>query len=308
MKVLVNGATGLIGRHLCRSLAAQGHTVAAVSRSVSRPDGLAVAEIHKWDSQSGPVPRAAFAGVDAVVNLAGEPIDARRWTDEQKRRIRDSRVITTTNIVEGLRTADSKPEVFVSGSAVGFYGDRGDEELDESSGPGRGFMSELCEQWEREAARVNELGIRVVQVRTGVVLSLEGGALKKMIAPFKLGVGGPLGNGKQWFPWIHIDDIAGICHHAILTASLQGPVNGVAPHSVTNAEFTRELARALHRPAFLPVPQMAMKVLIGEMSEVLFGSQRVLPKTASASGYKFRHATLAEALADLLGKSKRAHG
>lgn len=301
MKTLVIGATGLIGRNLCRFLAADGHSVAAVSRSLIEPKGLAISEIHQWDTQAGPLPLAALSGVDAVVNLAGEPIDARRWSDQQKKRIRDSRVITTRNIVDGLRSVARKPTVFVSGSAVGFYGNRGDEPLEETSAAGKGFMSEVCQEWEGEAASAGELGIRVVQVRTGVVLSTEGGALKKMSAPFKLGLGGPLGSGKQWFPWIHIDDIAGIFQHAIVNGSLAGPVNGVAPHPVTNSDFTREFARALGRPAFLPVPEIGLKVLMGEMAEVLVGSQRVLPKAALDSGYEFRYPQLARALADLLG-------
>ena len=300
MKILVTGATGLIGRSLCRALTDDGHTVTAVSRSPVKPQGLAVAEIHQWDPQSSPLPQAALDGVDAVVNLAGEPLDARRWSDQQKRLIRDSRVVTTRNLVQGLRSVDRKAAVLVSGSAVGFYGDRDDEELDETSPAGHGFMSEVCEEWEREAARATELGVRVVQVRTGVVLSGEGGALQKMLAVFKLGLGGPLGSGKQWFPWIHITDIVGIFRHAVLTATLAGPVNGVAPEPVTNNEFTRELGRALHRPAFLPVPEMALRVLMGEMSAVLFGSQRVVPKAALASGYEFHYPLLASALADLL--------
>jgi uncharacterized protein len=306
MKILVTGATGLIGRSLCRSLTDDGHVVSAVSRSPSKPKGLEAAEIHQWDTQSGPLSSAALDGVDAVVNLVGEPIDARRWSDQQKRLIRDSRVVTTRNLVEGLRLVERKPTVFVSGSAVGFYGDRGDEQLEETAPAGQGFMSEVCEEWEREAGRATELGMRVVQVRTGVVLSAEGGALKKMLAPFKLGVGGPLGSGKQWFPWIHIKDIVGIFRHAILTGTLAGPVNGVAPQPVTNGEFTRELGHALHRPAFLPVPEMALKVLMGEMSAVLFGSQRVVPKAALDSGYEFQYPLLAKALADLLGRSKTA--
>jgi uncharacterized protein (TIGR01777 family) len=306
MKILVTGATGLIGRSLCRALTDESHAVAAVSRSSVKPQGLAVAEVYRWDPQSGPLPQAALDGVDAVVNLAGEPLDARRWSDQQKRLIRDSRIVTTRNLVEGLRSVDRKPAVLVSGSAVGFYGDRGDEELDEASRAGHGFMSEVCEEWEREAARATELGVRVVQVRTGVVLSAQGGALQKMLAVFKLGLGGPLGSGKQWFPWIHVKDIVGIFRHAILTSTLAGPVNGVAPEPVTNREFTRELARALHRPAFLPVPEMALRVLMGEMSKVLFGSQRVVPKAALASGYEFHHPLLAQALADLLGSSTTA--
>lgn len=306
MKILVTGATGLIGRSLCRSLTNDGHVVSAVSRSPGKPQLLAVAELHQWDTQAGPLSPAALDGVDAVVNLAGEPIDARRWSDQQKRMIRDSRVVTTRNLVEGLRSVDRKPGVLVSSSAVGFYGDRGDDQLEEASPVGRGFMSEVCEEWEREAGRATELGMRVVQVRTGVVLSAEGGALKKMIGPFKLGVGGPLGSGKQWFPWIHVKDIVGIFRHAILTATLAGPVNGVAPQPVTNGEFTRELGRALHRPAFLPVPEMALRVLMGEMSAVLFGSQRVVPNAALASGYEFHYPLLASALVDLLGRSKTA--
>jgi uncharacterized protein len=306
MRILVIGATGLIGRSLCRALTDDGHTVAAVSRSPVKPQGLAVAEVHRWDPQSGPLPQAALDGVDALVNLAGEPLDARRWSDQQKRLIRDSRIVTTRNLVEGLRSVDRKPAILVSGSAVGFYGDRGDEQLEETSPAGHGFMSEVCEEWEREAARATQLGVRVVQVRTGVVLSGEGGALQKMLAPFKLGLGGPLGSGKQWFPWIHVKDIVGIFHHAILTSTLAGPVNGVAPEPVTNREFTRELARALHRPAFLPVPEMALRVLMGEMSAVLFGSQRVVPKAALASGYEFHYPLLESALADLLGSSKTA--
>ena len=301
MKILITGATGLIGRSLSQLLTNDGHVVAAVSRSASKPAGLAVAEIHQWDPQSSPLPNAALTGVDAIVNLAGEPLDARRWSDQQKALIRDSRVVTTRNLVAGLRSVDHKPAVLVSGSAVGFYGDRGDEELEETSPAGRGFMSEVCKEWEREAEQAAELGIRVVQVRTGVVLSADGGALQKMIRPFKLGLGGPLGSGKQWFPWVHIKDIAGIFRHAILTAALTGPVNGVAPQPVTNGEFTRELGRAVHRPAFLPVPEIALKVLMGEMAEVLFGSQRVVPKAALRAGCEFHHPLLSNALADLLG-------
>ena len=217
-------------------------------------------------------------------------------------------MVATRNIVESLGPLKAKPGVFVSGSAVGFYGDRGDEEVDETSPPGQGFMSEICQEWEREAARAAELGVRVVQVRTGVVLSTKGGALQKMLMPFKLGIGGPLGSGRQWFPWIHIDDIVGIFKNAILSASLAGPANGTAPQAVTNAEFTRELGRVLHRPAFLPVPQVGLRILMGEMSEVLFVSQRVVPKATLASGYKFHFTSLAPALNDLLGGSKAAKG
>ena len=307
MKVLMTGATGLIGRSLCRSLAHDGHTLVALSRSSKEPAGLAAAEVHHWDPQAGPPPEAAMNGVDAVVNLAGEPLDARRWSDEQKKLIRDSRVATTRNLVAGLRSIDRRPGVLVSGSAVGIYGDRGDEQLEESSSPGRGFLSDVCVEWEQEALRATESGIRVVLIRTGIVLSAEGGALRKMLGPLKLGVGGRLGSGKQWFPWIHIKDIVGIFSHAISTSSLAGPVNGAAPEAVTNGEFTRELAGTLHRPAFMPVPEVALRVLMGEMAEAMFYSERVVPKVALEAGYEFHYPLLAQALADLLGSANTPH-
>jgi uncharacterized protein (TIGR01777 family) len=300
MRVLINGATGLIGTSLCRLLGSDDHQIVALSRSSGKAARLPGIETHHWAPQTGPPPRPALDGIDAVVNLAGEPLDAHRWTDEQKKRIRDSRIVTTRNLVEGLRSADRKPAVFVSGSAVGFYGDRGNKELDETSAAGSGFMSAVCQDWEDEASNAADVGIRVVQVRTGVVFSAEGGALKKMLTPFKLGLGGPLGSGKQWFPWIHIEDTAGIFRHSIVTSSVSGPINAVAPEAITNAEFTRRLASALHRPAFIPVPETALRVLMGEMAEVLFASQRVIPKVALASGYQFRYPQLAGALAGLL--------
>jgi TIGR01777 family protein len=300
MKILVTGATGLIGRSLCRVLTGEGHTVIGLSRSPERAGDLAVAETHKWEPQSGLPPEQALNGIEAVFHLAGEPIAARRWTDEQKKQIRDSRVLSTRNLVNGFRSTESKPAALISGSAIGFYGDRGDEKLYEDSQAGRGFMSEVCQAWEAEAEPASNLGIRVVKLRTGVVLSKEGGAFQKMHTPFKLGLGGPIGSGRQWFSWIHIDDIVGIFRHALLVTSLSGPVNGTAPEPVTNADFTKQLGRAMHRPAFLPVPEFGLKALMGEMSEVLLGSQRVIPKAAIESKYEFTYPTLAPALADLL--------
>jgi uncharacterized protein len=307
MKILVTGATGLIGRRLCQILTGDGHTVVALSRSPQRTKDLAVRELHKWDPQAGAPPEQALDGVDAVVHLAGEPIAAHRWSDEQKKRIRDSRILSTRHLVNALRSAATKPRVLVSSSAVGFYGDRGDELLIESSPAGTGFMSEVCASWEQEADRAKLFGVRVVEVRTGVVLSEEGGALKKMLPPFKLGVGGPLGSGKQYFPWIHIEDIVGIFRHAIISSSLSGPANATAPGLANNAEFTKQLGRALHRPAFLPVPEFALRGLMGEMADVVLGSQRVIPKAMLDAGYKFQYPALALALADLLGeKGSRA--
>ena len=307
MKILVTGATGLIGRKLCKSLSGDEHTLVALSRSPETARGLAANEVHKWHPTSGPPPAQALSGIDAVVHLVGEPIVDSRWTDAQKTLIRDSRVLSTRNLVAGLRSADSKPSALISGSAVGFYGNRGDEPLEENAAAGRGFLSETCRDWENEAAAASDFGIRVVQVRTGVVLSAEGGALKKMLPPFKLGVGGRLGSGRQWFPWIHIDDIVGIFRHAILTSSMKGPANGVAPEAVTNAEFTKQLGRALHRPAFLPVPELALRALMGEMADVLFDSQRVVPKAALEAGYEFQYPVLGRALEDLFGNPEAAH-
>jgi uncharacterized protein (TIGR01777 family) len=300
LRILVTGATGLIGRHLCQSLLDDGHTVIGLSRAPEKAGRVPVTEMRRWDAMSGPPTDDALAGVDAVIHLAGEPIAAHRWSDEQRRRIRDSRVISTRNLVNGMRAMAEKPAVFISSSAVGFYGDRGDEPLDEQSPAGRGFMPEICKAWEQEAEQVKAAGIRLILVRTGVVLSREGGALEKMMMPFKLGLGGKLGNGRQWFPWIHIDDIVGIYRYALANELIKGPINGTAPAPVTNAEFTHQFAEALHRPAFVSVPEFGLRAAMGEMAAVLLSSQRALPNAVIAAGYRFRFATLAAALADLL--------
>ncbi len=302
MNVLVTGVTGLIGRALCQRLKSEGHQVVGLSRTAKNANPLAVDEMYSWDPMAGAPPQAAFQGVDGVIHLAGEPIAEGRWSDEKKKRIRESRITGTRNLVEGLRAAENKPSVFISSSAVGIYGDRGDEQLDEHSKPGSGFLEDVCKEWEAEAARARELGIRVVEIRTGVVLAADGGALAKMLPPFKAGVAGPLGNGHQWFPWIHLDDIVGLYLFALNTPTLNEPLNGTAPEAVTNAEFTKQLAGALHRPAFIPVPAFGLKLLFGEMAAVLLASQRVLPKAALHAGYKFKYATLAPALQDLVGE------
>jgi len=300
MKILVTGATGLIGRQLCKSLKGEGHSVIALSRAPEKAEGLAADEILKWDSMSGPPPSESLSQVEAIVHLAGEPVADHKWTDEQKNRIRASRVTSTRNIIAGIRDASPRPAVLVSASAVGFYGDRGDETLDENSSAGRGFLSEVCQEWEREAAAATELEVRAAIVRIGVVLSPEGGALKKMLTPFKLFAGGPLASGRQWFPWIHIDDIAGILRHALF-GSVSGAINATAPECVTNAEFSRALGRALHRPAFMPTPEFALRMVFGERADVLLMSNRVSPKVALDTGYNFQFPNLAPALEDLLG-------
>lgn len=301
MRILVTGATGLIGRALCQSLLDDGHTVIGLSRSPEKAGRVPVTEMRRWDAMSGPPATEVLAGVDSVVHLAGEPIAAHRWSDEQKRRIRDSRVVSTRNLVKGLQAMAEKPAAFISSSAVGFYGDRGDELLDEQSPAGQGFMPEVCKVWEQEAEPAAQAGIRVVRLRTGVVLSRKGGALEKMMMPFKLGLGGKLGSGRQWLPWIHLDDIVGIYRYVLANPSVNGPINGTAPAPVTNAEFTRQFAEALHRPAFVPVPEFGLRAAMGEMAAVLLSSQRVMPNAMIAAGYRFRFAMLAAALADLLG-------
>ena len=226
MKILITGATGLIGKNLCSLLTAE-DTNRSPLAVAGESGGLVADEIHKWEPQAGPPPQQALTGVDAVINLAGAPIADARWSDAQKRLIRDSRVLSTRNLVAGLRSSDSKPSALISGSAIGFYGDREDEPLEETAPMGRGFMSEICRDWENEAAAAADLGLRVVQVRTGVVLSREGGALKKMLPPFKLGVGGPLGSGRQWFRGIHISPHRRHLRHGRHNLLMKGPLNGV---------------------------------------------------------------------------------
>src|SRR5215468_5723814 len=303
MKILVTGATGLIGRSVYRSLIIEGHQVVALSRRPAAApmviDSAGVAAFH-WEPAAESPPAEAWEGVEAVIHLAGEPVAAARWTDEQKRRIRDSRVKGSRSLVAGMRATPRPPKVLISASAVGFYGDRGDEILNESSAPGSGFLSEVCLDWETEVARARELGVRVAFVRTGVALSPSGGALEKMLLPFKLGLGGRLGGGRQWFPWIHIEDVVGIFLHALISLAVDGPINGVAPGIVTNEEFTRELAAALNRPVFFPVPELALRVLMGEMAEVVTASQRVVPQVALDTGYWFKYPNLRPALESLL--------
>jgi hypothetical protein len=297
MKTLLTGATGLIGRELVGRL----EQAVVLSRDPEQARRrLPGVEAHLWAPEAGPPPAAAFHGVEVVFNLAGEPVAEGRWTDERKRRIRDSRVLGTRNLVAGLAGLTSLPRVLVSVSAVGYYGDRGDEELDETSSPGHGFLADVCVEWEREALTAERLGIRVVCVRTGIVLAHGGGALAKMLLPFRMGAGGRLGSGRQWMPWIHLEDEVGILLHVVEDARIHGAVNAVGPRPVTNAELTRALGHAVHRPTFLPVPKAALRLAFGEMSEILTASQRVLPKEAERSGYTFKHPELAGALTAVL--------
>jgi uncharacterized protein (TIGR01777 family) len=300
MKILMSGVTGLIGRALSQKLQAEGHRIIGLSRSPEKAANLPVEAMLRWEPEAGLTPAEAFDGIEAVIHLAGEPVADGRWTAERKQRIRNSRVISTRNLVEAMRSLTNKPRVFVAGSAVGIYGDRSDEVLDENAKPGTDFLADVCMEWEGEANRARELGIRTVEVRTGVVLAKEGGALAKMLPPFKLGIAGPLGSGNQYFPWIHLDDIVGLFEMALKNESLNRPLNGCAPEPVTNREFTRQLADALHRIAIIPVPEFALRLLYGEMAGVLLASQRVVPKVALDMDYQFVYPDLPSALKNLI--------
>lgn len=291
MRTLVTGATGLIGRKLAERL----QRTVVLSRDPRRANGMAV-DTHAWSPEAGPPPSEALRDVSVVFNLAGEPLAGGRWSEERKRRIRDSRVLGTRNLVVGLAEQTQRPRVLVSASAVGYYGDRGEDAVDESSPPGQGFLADVCVAWEREALAAEQLGIRVVCVRTGMVLAPDGGALAKIVPPFRLGVGGRIGNGEQWMPWIHIDDVVGLLLHASQDARIRGPLNAVAPTPTTNAEFTRELGHAVHRPSLLSIPKTALRLMLGEMSQVVTASQRVFPSTAERTGYQFKYPDLGPAL------------
>ena len=301
MRTLITGATGLVGKHLVGRL----EDVVVVSRNADEARRrLGKVEAHAWNPEAGPAPADAIRGVEVVFNLLGEPVFEGRWTDEKKRRIHDSRVVGTRNLVSAIEASESRPKVLVSASAVGYYGDRGDEQLDESSRKGDGFLADVCAEWEREAMAAEKLGVRVVCVRVGVVLAPHGGALATMLTPFRMGVGGRLGSGRQWMPWVHIKDLVGVMLHASRNDAIRGPINGVAPHPVTNVDFTRTLAKAVHRPALLPVPRIALRLALGEVSDILLASQRVFPKVAEQSGYVFEHPDLADALDDVMTSSQ----
>jgi uncharacterized protein (TIGR01777 family) len=297
--IAVSGSSGLVGTALLQEL--RGARVQRIvrSRAGSRDDanGLVV-----WDPQRGSIDAARLNQCDVVVHLAGEPIAARRWNPKVKQRILRSRVDGTRLLARTVTRLAHPPRVLVSASAIGFYGDRGDEILTEDSSPGTGYLPEVARAWEEEAARAASAGIRVVVLRFGIILSAEGGALKKMLTPFRLGAGGPLGSGRQWMSWVHISDVAGVIRRAIEGGSLAGPVNVVAPEPVRNDDFARALGRALHRPAALRAPAFALRLALGEMADaLLLSSQRVAPQRLLADGYPFRFSSLESALADLLG-------
>jgi uncharacterized protein (TIGR01777 family) len=283
MRVTITGASGLIGSKLVAALEQRGDEVTKVSL------------------RNGPPDPAHLAGRDAIVHLAGENV-AQRWTEEARRAIRESRERGTRELVDAIAQADPKPRALISSSAVGYYGPHGDERLDEDSPPGHDFLAEVCVVWEREADKAAELGLRVVKVRTGVVLDKSGGALSKMLLPFKLGGGGPVAGGGQYMPWIHVDDVVGIYLRAIDDPAWRGAVNATAPEPVTNKAFSKALGHALHRPAVAPIPGAAIRLLYGDMAEIVTKGQRVVPRRTLELGYTYQHPALDEALNAAVGQ------
>lgn len=295
-RVLVSGSSGLIGSALIPSLKSRGLNVVRLVRG-----GSASGDQITWDP-SQPLSPEAVSGFQAVVHLSGETV-ANRWTGSKKAKIRSSRVDSTRNLAQALARAEKRPQVFVSASAIGIYGNRGDEVLREVSSPGDGFLAGVCREWEAAAEPAADAGVRCAQIRTGVVLSSVGGALQKMLPPFRMGVGGHLGSGRQWMSWIHIQDMVGAINHILKTDLLAGPVNLVAPNPITNAEFTKTLGAVLSRPTIFPVPAFVMKLAFGQMAEeVLLTSQRVEPAKLASSGYPFHHSDLRKALESIVRK------
>ncbi len=296
MKLAIAGGTGFIGSALCGRLEELGHSIVLIS---SRPAPVLMPPNKEWvtwkPGQPGPWEQAVD-GVDAVINLAGEPIPAKRWTGAQKEKIRSSRVNTTKALVTAIGKAKKKPNLLINSSAIGYYGPRGDENVVEDTKPGSDFVSRVCIEWEEEAQKAESFGVRVVCLRTGIVLGKGGGALAKMVLPFKLFAGGPLGTGRQWVSWIQLEDEVGLIVHLLQTEDALGPVNATAPGPVTMKELCRALGKALHRPSWAPVPTFALRLLVGEMADVLVTGQRVLPAKAQQMGYTFKYPDLTEAL------------
>ena len=297
MKIIISGASGLIGTQLVEQLQQHGHDVVRLVRRAANTGEI------MWDPKAGVLSASALEGADAVIHLSGAGIGDKRWTASYKREILESRTITTSLIANTIANMSRKPSVFLCGSAIGIYGPRGDEQLTEVSTNGTSFLADVCEQWEAAAKPASDAGVRTVLLRTGIVLTTNGGALKKQLPLFQLGLGGKFGNGKQWQSWISIDDEVGAIEH-LLTANVSGAVNLTAPNPVTNAEFTSTLARVVKRPAFLPIPPFAPKAILGgELADaLLFTGQRVIPAALNASGYQFVHPTLEVALRALLKK------
>ena len=297
MKIVVAGGTGFIGSHFVAAMLRDGHGITILTRGGAKAAGFADGgvDVRLWDDARW---SEALEGADAVVNLAGEGVADGRWTPSRKERIRHSRVESTRRLVEAMARAKNSPKVLVNASAVGFYGPSGDAAVDESTPAGNGFLADVCAAWEEEALKAR--GARVVLLRIGVVLGKGGGALPRMLLPFRLGLGGRLGPGTQWFPWVHVDDAVGLTREALTNAALHGPVNVVAPGSATNTDFTAALGSALRRPTLAAVPAFVLRLLLGEMSEMMLTGQRAVPAAAEKAGYRFKFPLLKTSLEDLL--------
>jgi uncharacterized protein (TIGR01777 family) len=297
MKCVISGGTGFIGKRLVDALLKDGHYVAVWSRRPTRETRTAV-EVFRWDPLEGEPQEESLNAFDVVVHLAGEPV-AQHWDEQVKRRIRDSRILGTRRLVSAMSKVKHKPKALICSSAVGYYGPHGDEMLTESAAPGKNFLAEVCAGWEKEATAAEAFGVRVVKIRTGIVLGLDGGALPQMLPSFQAFAGGTLGSGKQWMPWIHVDDLVAMYRFAIAGA-FSGVLNGSAPNPVTNAKFTAELGKILHRPAFLRIPEFALKAMFGEGARVMLDGQRAIPAAAQELGFTWKYLGLGEALHNLL--------
>lgn len=299
MRILITGGTGLIGRRLCKALLTEGHELTVFSRNPASVAQRCGAGVHALAALAAWTPDRVF---DAVINLAGEPIVDARWTDQRKQVLRDSRIALTQELVRHIASAEHKPAVLLSGSAVGYYGGRGDEELNEASGPGVDFPARLCIDWEAAALAAEKLGVRVCLLRTGLVLSRDGGLLGRMVPPFRLGLGARLGDGRQWMSWVHIDDYVAMVLRLLHDGQMRGAYNMTAPEPVTNKEFTAALAAVLHRPAPFVAPPSLLRLALGESASLLLEGQRVLPERMQAAGQTIRFAKLESALKDLFGR------
>lgn len=305
MRIAITGATGFIGGHLTSRLDAEGIAYAILTRNVERARRARpnAADFVHWDPPQSPPDPTKLEGLDGVVHLAGDPV-AQRWTQAARASIASSRIQSTETLVSTLTGLSRGPATLVSSSAIGFYGPRDDTRLAEDDAGGQDFLAEVCRKWEAAASRATTGGVRVIQLRTGIILGPDGGALALMLTPFRLGLGGPIGNGRQWMSWVHIDDVVGLILHALRSSSLEGPVNATAPEAVRNSTFSKTLGRVLHRPVFLPTPVLALRLLYGDFADILATGQRVVPKKALGAGYEFRFPELAPALEDVLRKDR----
>jgi uncharacterized protein len=310
MNIFMTGATGLVGTALVKTFTAEGHTVYRLTRAGTRKLDANEPGVFDlpWNPRSGEIGGSAGSGsiqspadVDAVINLAGAPVVGGRWTNERKALLRSSRADTTRGLVSAIAKMEKRPHVLISASAIGYYGNRGDDSVTEKSAPGTDFLAELAQEWENEAIKAEQFGVRVALLRFGIILAKQGGALPKMMMPFKYGLGGKLGSGRQWTSWITLEDVVAIIPAALRSESWKGPVNLVAPQAVRNSDFTKSLGKAMHRPAIFVVPAFALRLAMGEMADTLLGGVRVAPLVLEQHGYRFLHANLDEALKAILG-------